>query len=88
MPLFDLPEGGVKVPLGWIFDRILSLKGMREGKAFVWERQALVIAAAFGSRSRDIVALAEKIAQMTRETAGIAIVPEVRILSNEKKVLR
>jgi len=79
MPLFDLPEGGVKIPLGWIFDRVLMLKGMREGKAFVWEQQALVIAAETGASYKDVIALAEKIKTRMREKTGIRIAPEVRI---------
>jgi UDP-N-acetylmuramate dehydrogenase len=80
MPLFDLPEGGVKAPLGWIFDRVMQVKGMREGGAFVWEKQALVIAADSGASARDVRALAEKIALDTKEKTGITVIPEVRIL--------
>lgn len=80
MPLFEMPEGGVKVPLAWIFDRVLSLKGLRIGGAFVWEKQPLVIAADKGASARDVRALAEKITEEAREKTGIAIVPEARIL--------
>lgn len=79
MPLFDMPEGGVKAPLAWLFDRVLSLKGMREGGAFVWEKQPLVLAAEPGARSADVYALAEKITALAREKTGIAIAPEVRL---------
>lgn len=80
MPVFILPEGGVKVPLAWLFDHVLDLKGMREGKAFVWDKQPLVLAAEPGARSADVHALAKKIAEMLRKTTGIAIIPEVRAL--------
>jgi UDP-N-acetylmuramate dehydrogenase len=81
MPVFALPEGGTKVPLGFIFDKVLALKGMREEKAFVWEQQALVLATEAGARAADVRVLAEKITRMTKEATGIAITPEVRALS-------
>jgi UDP-N-acetylmuramate dehydrogenase len=80
MPLFDMPEGGVKVPLGWIFDHVLHLKERKEGRAFVWEKQALVIALQNGGSAEDVRALAEKITQETKEKTGITITPEVRAL--------
>lgn len=79
IPLFPMPEGGVKVPLAWILDHVLSIKGMREGKAFVWDKQPLVIAAERGAHSADVYALAEKIMQLAKEKTKINLVPEVRI---------
>ena len=85
MPVFVLPEGGVKVPLAWLFDHVLSLKGLRVGKAFVWDKQPLVIATDFGATSADVHALAEKIAQILYEKTGITIIPEVRVFDADKK---
>jgi UDP-N-acetylmuramate dehydrogenase len=79
IPLFAMPEGGVKVPLAWILDRVLKIKGMREGKAFVWEKQPLVLATESGARSADVYALAGKIARLAKEKTNIDLVPEVRI---------
>jgi len=88
MPLFDMPEGGVKIPLAWIFDHVLTLKGMREGKAFVWDKQPLVIAAESGALSKDIYTLAATIARMTKEKTGIEIIPEVRLFGAENNFFR
>jgi UDP-N-acetylmuramate dehydrogenase len=85
MPLFDMPEGGVKVPLAWILDRVLNLKGMREGRAFLWHEQALVIAAEAGTRSADIVKLFKRVQKTVREQTGIIVFPEVRMLGDENK---
>lgn len=87
MPLFPLPEGGVKIPLAWILDRVLSLKGMRSGKAFLWEQQPLVITAESGASSDDVVALAHDVAKKVFDTTGITITPEVRMFGAEKKIL-
>ncbi len=80
MPFFPLPEGGMKLPLAWILDRALNLKGLREGNAFLWEAQALVIATEPGARATDIVALASRVSEIVLEKTGIAITPEVRLL--------
>jgi len=80
MPLFPLPEGGVKVPLAWILDHVLNLKGRREGKAFLWEQQPLVIATEYGAAEHEIVALAQSVAHEVFEKTEIQIIPEVRIL--------
>ncbi|MDE2079455.1 MAG: UDP-N-acetylmuramate dehydrogenase [Patescibacteria group bacterium] len=81
LPLFDLPEGGVKVPLAWFLDRVLELKGMRKEKAFLWDAQPLVVAAEEGARAADVRALAEATIALVKEKIGITVTPEVRILS-------
>jgi UDP-N-acetylmuramate dehydrogenase len=79
MPLFPLPEGGVKIPIAWIFDHALSLKGARAGKAFLWEKQPLVVTAERGASSDDVLALASSVARAVFEKTGIRITPEVRL---------
>ena len=51
MPLFSLPEGGVKVPLGWFLDHQLRLRGVRDGNVEAWRDQALVLVAHTGASS-------------------------------------
>lgn len=87
MPLFPLPEGGVKIPLAWILDRALSLKGMRSGKAFLWEQQPLVITAEGSASSDDVVMLARDVVKKVFDATGITITPEVRMFGAEKKIL-
>ena len=81
MPLFAMPEGGVKVPLAWILDKVLNMKGEREGKAFLWGKQPIVIAAEAGATEADIRALSQKVIERVKKETGIAISPEVRLLS-------
>ncbi len=87
MPLFPLPEGGVKVPIAWIFDHALSLKEERAGKAFLWEKQPLVLTASVGATSDDVIELASRIAYEVFEKTGIQIIPEVRLFGAEKKII-
>lgn len=81
MPLFDLPESsGTKVPLAWLIDRVLNLKGLAVGGARLFERQPLVIAVARGTPAADVRALAGKVTSKVQEKFGINIEPEVKIL--------
>ncbi len=85
MPLFPLPEGGVKLPLAWIFDHVLSLKGAREGKAFLWEQQPLVLTAELSASSDEVMRLASRVASAVFENTGITITPEVRLFGQSLK---
>ncbi|HVV39402.1 MAG TPA: UDP-N-acetylmuramate dehydrogenase [Candidatus Paceibacterota bacterium] len=81
MPLFDLPESsGVKVPLGWILDHVLKVRGLRIGSARLFEKQALVIVADNNRSSKDVRELAQEIQKKVFATIAIAIKPEVTIV--------
>lgn len=84
MPVYDLPEGGVKVPLAWIFDQVLHAKGRRVGSAFIWEKQPLVIASDFGAKTNDVLQLAESIVNDFFDETRIKISPEVRLFGVDK----
>lgn len=85
MPLFDMPEtSGVKVPLGWILDKVLGLRGFSVGGARLFERQALVIAASRGARAVDVRALRDEVTRRVREACGIELEAEVRVLMSAK----
>lgn len=80
MPLFPLPEGGVKVPIAWLLDYrhgILDMRGMKVGGAFVWPHQPLVIATEQGATARDVKMLALKVARRVEEATGIKLKPEL-----------
>lgn len=85
MPVYELPEGGVKVPLAWIFDQILHAKGRREGGAFIWEKQPLVIAGESTATTNDVLTLAEGIVKDFFTETGIKISPEVRVFGKDKE---
>ncbi len=81
MPLFDMPEtSGVKVPLAWLLDKVLGLKGTCVGGARLFEKQPLVIAAARNTPSSDVQTLAEKIKKEVKEKLQIEIEEEVKII--------
>jgi UDP-N-acetylmuramate dehydrogenase len=81
-----LPDGkaSVKLSLAWLLDHVLNLRGLRRGRARLFEKQPLVIVAehppAGGCSARDVVALAEEVEWQVKEKIGIEIEREVRIL--------
>ena len=80
MPLFPLPEGGVKVPVAWLLDYrhgILDMRSMTVGGAFVWPHQPLVIATRQGATAHDVRELAKNIAERVQEATGIQLEPEL-----------
>lgn len=80
MPLFEMPEGGVKVPIGWHFEHVLKLRGFREGRVEAWREQALVLVAHPGATSSAVRDFAKKISERAERELGIKISPEVRLL--------
>jgi len=82
MPLFSLPESsGTKVPLAWLLDHALQIRGLHVGRARLFEKQPLVIVAEKGSSSNDVKKLAAMVMQTVKEKVGIEIEAEVRIIS-------
>ena len=81
MPLFTMPEtAGVKVPLAWLLDNVLHLKGTSVGGARLYEQQPLVIAAKRNTPSNDVQMLAEKIKREVQEKINLEIEEEVKII--------
>ncbi len=70
MPLFPMPEGGVKVPIAWLLDYrhgVLDMRDVRVGKALVWPMQALVLATEPGATAEDVNALATLVITRMKE---------------------
>lgn len=88
MPLFSMPEGGTKVPLAWILDHVLALRGARVDGAFLWPEQPLVITAESNATTDSVLTLADRVRRLVEEKTGIHIIPEVRILLREKNFLK
>lgn len=81
MPLFDMPEtDGVKVPLAWLLDNALHMKGASVGGARLFEKQVLVIAATRNTSARDVKQLAFEVEKKVFDELKIKIEPEVKIL--------
>jgi UDP-N-acetylmuramate dehydrogenase len=81
LPGHDSGDGKVKVPLGFILDKICNFKTVREGDAGVWKNQALVVVNFGNASAKEIRALSEKMVASVREQTGIEIEPEVQFVS-------
>jgi UDP-N-acetylmuramate dehydrogenase len=70
----------VKIPLAFVLDRILGLRGYRLGAARLFEKQPLVLVADRGASAHDVDALADDVARKVFDAISIAIEREVRAL--------
>lgn len=81
MPTFAMPEtAGVKVPLAWLLDHVLRLKGTSVGGARLFEKQPLVIAAKKNSLARDVELLAQFVEKKVKENFNIKLEREVKVI--------
>lgn len=79
VPKFANPNG-IKVPLAFILDKVLGLRGFRLGHAFLFGAQPLVLVLDKGGSAADIEALAQDVEQKVKDATGIKIEREVRTM--------
>jgi len=79
LPLFPQENGTVKIPLAWILDHVLSLKGYEKGNVRLYEKQPLVLVARAGATAAEVDAFACDIAQRVVAVTGIVIEREVEM---------
>ena len=77
-PSYPLPNGGRKVPAGWLIDRA-GWKGHRRGAIGVHDRQALVLVNHGGGVGRELYALAKEIQADVRARYGVDLEMEVNV---------
>ena len=65
--------GGVKVPLGWILDHVLNLKGYREGNVGLYEKQALVLIRYGTASSDEVLDFAERIREQVLDATAVRV---------------
>lgn len=81
MPLFSLPEtAGTKVPLAWVLDHVLHMRGVSVGSARLFEKQPLVVAVSRGGLCSDVLSLTKEVQEKVQKETGIMIEPEVCIV--------
>ena len=79
IPQFPHPRG-IKIPLAFVLDKILSLRGYRKGRAWLFGAQPLVLVLDEGGSSTEIEALAQEIEEKVRDAVGLVIEREVRTM--------
>jgi UDP-N-acetylmuramate dehydrogenase len=80
LPKFDLDEERVKIPLGFVLDKICLLKGYRKGDVGVYEKQALVIVNYGKAKTSDIKIFSEYIKNIVKEKTGLFLEEEVEFV--------
>ena len=79
IPYYELPDGRVKIPAGWMIDQC-GWKGKSLGPAAVHDKQALVLVKRGGAKGSDIIALSDAVRASVRDKFGIDIHPEVNVI--------
>lgn len=77
IPGYEVRDGAVKVPLGFILDKILGLKGHREGNVGLYENQALVLVNYGNASAREVDVFVRKIISNVKERVDITVEWEV-----------
>jgi len=79
IPGYNLEEGQVKVPAGWLIEQC-GWKGLRRGSIGVHQNQALVLVNFGSGEGSEIYQLALDIQQSVKDKFDIHITPEVNII--------
>ncbi|WP_455591858.1 UDP-N-acetylmuramate dehydrogenase [Bacteroides sp.] len=79
MPFYELEDGRVKIPAGWMIDRC-GWKGKALGPVAVHDKQALVLVNRGGAKGADVIALSDAVRASVHDKFGIDIHPEVNFI--------
>ena len=74
IPGFETKEG-IKIPLAWILDSVLALRGHKQGNARVYEKHALVLVSERFACAHDVRTLAKNISARVYEKTHIRNFP-------------
>ncbi len=84
LPQYEAGLGLVKIPLGYVLDKVCGLKGYRVGAVGLFSAQALVLVNYGGATTDEIKNFVTDVQQKVFTKTGINIFPEVRFIGNEK----
>ena len=77
LPGYVTDTGSVKIPLGWILDKVLALRGLQEGNVGTYKEQALVLINCGNATAQEIQSFANSIIAKIKNTMGIVVEWEV-----------
>ncbi len=77
LPGFPEPDGRIKVPLGWVLDKICNAKGYYVGNVGTYEKQALVLVTKPGATAKEIIDFSRSLMDMVMDKTGIKVDAEV-----------
>lgn len=82
IPQFPHPHG-IKIPLAFILDKVLGLRGFRLNHAWLFGTQPLVLVLDAGGTAQEVEALANVVEEKVFSETGIRIEREVRSLEQK-----
>jgi UDP-N-acetylmuramate dehydrogenase len=77
LPGFPVDGEYTKIPLGYVLDKILNLRGVQEGAVGTYEGQALVLLNKGGATAADITSFAESIVTTVKDAIDVSVEWEV-----------
>jgi UDP-N-acetylmuramate dehydrogenase len=80
LPSFPNKKGLVKIPIAWILDHVLNLKGFSLGQAGIHKEHALAIINLGKATAREVVELSTHIKKLVKEKIGIDVSEEVEFV--------
>ena len=80
LPGYEQADGGIKVSLGWILDKVCELKGYRIDNVGLYDKQALVLVAYEGATATGVKKFTEEIKEKVRAATEIFIECEVQFV--------
>ncbi len=82
MPGYENTDNSIKIPLAWILDKVLNLKGYKKGSVALFNSQPLVLVNFGESNGDEVYRFGLKIANLVKERTGIDIEFEVTPVGN------
>ena len=80
IPFFPFLKGRVKIPLGYVLDKICNLKGFKINNVGFYEKQALIVVNYGNTKAEDILSLIKLAEEKVFEKIGIKIEREVELV--------
>ncbi len=77
LPGFSLESGEIKIPLAWIIDNLLHLKGVSKENVAVYDKQAIVLVNLHNASAKEIYNYAKKIQKQLKDVVGVS--PEFEV---------
>jgi UDP-N-acetylmuramate dehydrogenase len=77
IPLYPTGDGQIKIPLGYVLDKICQLKGYAKNGVRLYEQQALVLVTEKNNSATAIENFSTEIKKIVKEKTGIEIEEEV-----------
>ncbi len=80
LPNFPARPGFVKIPIGWVLDKVFNLKGYKIGQAGVHSEHALALINLGKASAKEVQELSEHIKKLVWDKMGIEIFEEVEFI--------